>query len=444
MARFCCFLLSVSVLLVPVAFSQTSEEIPSLVGYVTRVVSDTDFDVNQVRVIPNPNVEIQVVREIQGTPIGENAPLFWGERVMVYGSFRDKKRTIRAHKIVEIKPITKEVSGFGLIDRVLSTKGDPAGGGGRMICADGYSILVDKQTATTLEPPLSALSDAGTNIWVRYTGTFRSDGVVVAEKAIFIKNEINAKEEKLLAGDKYDPEKANSNSKQPIKNKTTSLDMKKIPPYHDDVMQARVNRIGQSLIPAYQRALPASDPTKLNFRFYLIKTNPVNDAIALPNGIVLVPKQIAERLTDDSQLATVLASNIASALEKQAYRGIPIREKAAAAEWVGGGAALFLSTAPGVAVWVVAHHISSSTLLNLEEQSDRVSLSLLADAGYNIHEAPVAWWTLTSKHPDKLWLTEPPARSGYLFQVIATSWKTTSATSVAVVPDKTLESAQSD
>jgi len=444
MVRLAGLLLSAWVLLSPIAFSQQSEEVPTLIGYVTRVASNTDFDVNQVRVVENPRVEIQVVREIGGSQVVDNTPLFWGERVMVYGSFRDQKRTIRAHKIVEIKPITKEVSGFGLIDRVLTKSGDPAGGGEWTIRADGYSILIDKQTATTLEPPLTAFSSVGTNMWLRYEGSLRPDGVVVATKAVILKNEVDAKEEKLRAKEEYDPEKVDADAKQnPVRQVVLGWDVQKMPPYHDDVMQARVNRIGQSLVPAYQRALAESDPTKLNFRFYLVENSPVNDAIVLSNGIMLVPKKVMDQLTEDSQLATILASNIASALEKQAYREGSKLEKALAGEWVGAGTALALSLGPGVALWATAHHVEHSTLLRLEEQSDRVGLSLMHDAGYDVSQAPVAWWKLTSKHPDELWRTEPPDRSGYLFEVIAKYWTPAAESRQAELPAKA-ESGQSN
>lgn len=180
----------------------------------------------------------------------------------------------------------------------------------------------------------------------------------------------------------------------------------------------------------------------MNFRFYLIKDNPVHDAINLPNGIILVPKEFVERLTDDSQLAAVLASSMASVLEKQAYREGSKLRKALVAEWIGGGATFFLSTGPGVAVWATAHHIEHSTLLRLEGQTDRVSSELLSDAGYDVREAPIAWWKLNSKHPDELWLTEPPEKSGYLFGVLAVTAKTATEAKQAELPAK-VEAGQS-
>jgi len=188
------------------------------------------------------------------------------------------------------------------------------------------------------------------------------------------------------------------------------------------------------LVPAYQRALAESDPTKLNFRFYLVENSPVNDAIVLSNGIMLVPKKVMDQLIEDSQLAAVLADNIAAALEKQEYRKIPIREKALGAELGAGGAGLFV---PGLGLaTLVTSSAANSALRRLVQQTDRVSLELLSDSGYDVREAPIAWWKLSSKHPDELWLTEPPEKSGYLFSVLATRTKTAAEISESGPPTK--------
>ncbi len=79
-------------------------------------------------------------------------------------------------------------------------------------------------------------------------------------------------------------------------------------------MQARVDAIGATLVAKYQRDLPDADETKINFRFQLIDNKKWHDAVALPSGIILIPHQVVERLQNDSQLATVLADNIATVL----------------------------------------------------------------------------------------------------------------------------------
>jgi hypothetical protein len=57
-------------------------------------------------------------------------------------------------------------------------------------------------------------------------------------------------------------------------------------------MQERVERIGNGLIPAYQRDLLADDPTKIDFRFQVVDWAKRHDAMTLSNGIVLIPEQL--------------------------------------------------------------------------------------------------------------------------------------------------------
>ena len=105
-----------------------------------------------------------------------------------------------------------------------------------------------------------------------------------------------------------------------------SYDPKEYPPFKNDAMQARVEEIGNSLVPDYQRALPGSDPAKIHFRFQVVDNKhfcgllAACEAYAMPGGIIQVPHQISERMQNDSQLAAALADAIACILERQVYR----------------------------------------------------------------------------------------------------------------------------
>jgi hypothetical protein len=179
------------------------------------------------------------------------------------------------------------------------------------------------------------------------------------------------------------------------------MDPKKFPPFKDAAMQARIEKIGSDLVPVYQRALAVSDSAKIDFRLQLIDTKLFRDALALPNGIILVPRQVVERLQNDSQLATVLADGIARTLERQQYR--TQRERKVA--WLVGG-------------------MSSEMEIRTEEkeQSGRVSLVLLHDAGYDIDQAPVAWWLLDPISQQPLTEIEMPDRAGYLYGILGETW----------------------
>jgi hypothetical protein len=187
-------------------------------------------------------------------------------------------------------------------------------------------------------------------------------------------------------------------------------------------MQARVNRIGFSLIPEYQRNLLNDDPSKISFRFQLIDSPKFHDALTLPNGIILIPRQIVERLSEDSQLATVLADNIACALEKQTYRMMPAYTAMSSAQIASDIGEFFvpgLGLATGIANYASAKPIQTDLL----GQSGRVSLDLLQDAGYDIRQAPIAWWTLATKPSGALAETAPPPRALNLYRAIGMIWK---------------------
>ena len=184
-------------------------------------------------------------------------------------------------------------------------------------------------------------------------------------------------------------------------------------------MQARVDRIGATLVPAYQRALPNDDPTRIAFRFQLVDQN-WKDAMTLPSGIILVPHQVVERLENDSQLATVLADNMACALEKQTLRAIPTSQAMTATDIAGAAAE---AVVPGAAAVSLGTFATRSVMERHRlEQSGRVSLALLSDAGYDIAEAPRAWWLLSSKKPKEIANIPVPERAAYLYGIIAVAW----------------------
>jgi hypothetical protein len=57
------------------------------------------------------------------------------------------------------------------------------------------------------------------------------------------------------------------------------------------------------------------------------------------------------------------------------------------------------------------------------EQSGRVSLGLLHDAGYDLQQAPIAWWLLASKPSKNLVDTKIPPRAINLYQTLGIVWK---------------------
>jgi predicted Zn-dependent protease len=256
-------------------------------------------------------------------------------------------------------------------------------------------------------------------VWIKYRGKLQSDGIVHTNSAIFIPNAIPNDEAKLLDKNDYDSTAVAPDAKQSfVSEMYHGLDPKKIPPYKNASMQARVERIGTSIIPAYQRKLLDSDLTKILFHFQLVDRPDFLDCWALPSGIILVPRHIVEQLQNDQELAAVLADCVADVLEKQAYRSQANRRNRKIAE--------FASVAGGVSTFGVVSlgnlGAESSEERTAEDQSGRVSLGLLHDAGYEIDQAPIAWWRLCTKSGKTLVDTPIPRRALNLYKLIGITW----------------------
>jgi hypothetical protein len=413
----------------PGAVSQQQES-PAIDGYVTRAASSSDFDVNGYRVLCSAGTQTTIgqpqskeVLSNEGCP--PDRP-YLGEPMRIYGSVKKKEQAVEAERI-EAQPVVRgEITGSAVIDALPSLDSAGALPGSLLVRADGYRILIDAKTAVTWFAPRKALGDLKPGDWIEYKGNQRADAVIVTESVKLSPNIVSKDEEKLREKYDFDPAAVPPSAKQ----NTASLALigiqgKRFPPYKDAAMQARVNAIGEKLVPAYQRALPDTDPAKINFRFQVIDTKWFRDALSLPSGIILVPHQVVERTQNDSQLATVLADNIACVLEKQEYRELPVSETLAITEIGTEAASVFV---PGL--WLAAEGAAISQeeiRTKAEEQSGRVSLGLLRDAGYDMDQAPIAWWLLAATKPEPTSKILLPYRAAYVYRALGENWHNSNA-----------------
>jgi hypothetical protein len=398
--------------------------VPEIDGYVTRVASSSDFDVNGLRVLCGKDTQTKMglpkSKEFlsnQGCP--QDTPLL-GQPMQIYGSLKKKEHAVEA-TLIEAQPvISGEISGSAVIDAMSALDSSEPQSASLMVRADGYRIHIDSKTEISWSAPLNSIAAVTAGNWIEYKGRQRADGVVEAESAKLGPNTVSDGEEKLRARYEFDPASVSPSEKQSTASMWfIGVRRKRFPPYTDAAMQARVDAIGAKLIPAYQRALPDSDPAKINFRFQVIDTSWFRDALSLPSGIILVPHQVIERMQNDSQLASVLADNMACALEKQQYRNAPALEALTAATWGADVAGIFIPGLgfAGTGTSIAAQELATKT----EDQSGRVSLGLLHDAGYDLDQAPIAWWLLASKKP--ILRTPMPHRAAYLYRALGENWQ---------------------
>jgi hypothetical protein len=188
-------------------------------------------------------------------------------------------------------------------------------------------------------------------------------------------------------------------------------------------LQARVRRIGMSLVPAWQKELLAEDSSQVRFLFVAVddRSREVHTS-SDSQGLILVPAQLAARFRNDDQLAAVLADAIALRLQQQTPTVFQVNMNRTALEEAAGLAAVSLVpyAGPSVASGVYQHEHDKA----LNEQRWRVALELMADAGYDPWQAPEAWRLAgPSKLPADTSTLKYPDRSGYQFAILNLMYK---------------------
>ncbi len=407
--------------------AQTLLSHPDLAGYITRIVSPTDFDVAGTHVICGPQTTYGVQNDKRILSTRTPPPLALGQSIGIMGKLDRKHHTIAAQLVMTNPYQPVPASGAGIVDLVVP---EPATPTDRILRADGYLLRVQPATVLTFAPPLASTTTLSTNLWINYHGVQQADGTILLTRAELRANQIKPAEDDLRTDSDYDPAAVDPNAKQGFLSKSLrGEDPKQIPPYDKNpAMQARIARIGTSVVPAFQRNLPNSDSTKIHFRFQLIDKARWRDAFALPSGVILVPYQIVERLTSDSQVAAVLADSIAITIEKQTLRAIPLSNKMTAANIAGTAGGIFVPGL-GLATGLATGEVDAKLLTQERQQSGRVSLCLLHDAGYDLSQAPLAWWLLASTQPTVTPNVSLPSRAANLYLALGTTWRETLSSS---------------
>ena len=399
---------------------------PDLDGLITALPSSLTPDINGKHVLLTPTTEIKVRNGDRTSPASPADRTFYlGEHLQIFGKL--KSHILEATRIVILPAQPAEVTARGIVEAVL-----PATTSVTLLRAAGYKLLLPASLSVTFLPAGSPNKPLQTNLWIAFHGKQQPDGIILADKVIAFENTIGKSEQKLIDKTDYDPTAIDPDTGQTLLSKAfLGIDPHKIPPYEDHAMQLRLTAIGERLIPAYQRALPTTDPTKINFRFQLIDQGSWRQPLTLGSGIILVPFQIVDRMQNDSQLATLLANSIAVSLEKQAIDTQVSVKMLAATLGLETAGVLCAPIAIGdlaLQAALVPAAISNAKAARLQDEERlRVSLFLLDDAGFDIYQAPHAWWLLSSKKKD-LSQIPLPRRAAYLYQVLGTAWHTRSMT----------------
>jgi hypothetical protein len=315
-----------------------------------------------------------------------------------------------------------QISGSAVIDALPNESSDGTHPDGLLVRADGYTIRINGQSDVHWSGQQHGPANVKAGDWIEYKASPSKNGEYAAQKAKIFPVVVSRGETKLRAKTDFDPSAVPDEAKQSLLRESfVGFDPKRFPPYKDAAMQARVERIGGRLIPAWNQEMPDSNTAKIHFRFQVISAKWFHDAWTLPSGVILISHQVVERMENDDQLATVLADNIACALERQEYRVKPAAHAATAAQ-VGADVAEVFVPFVGPAIQVATIGGASEVLRRQQEQSGRVSLRLLNDAGYDIRQAPLAWWRLATLKNEPVKALSMPDRAAYLYKTLGEHW----------------------
>ncbi len=383
-------------------------------GFVTEVKSPTVFEIDDYKVTRDRSLAIDISTDEDEKSKAAFKPedIRIGTELEVKGEYDESTEELKAKSIKVIFEDTRKLRRTALLEQLPSLTKKGSGWEGE-IRADGQRIRVSQETSLTIKlnkseresdkkneeedsknVPLTSLDELNLDTFVRYEGTQEPDGSINARKIVFHHGELEPGEAKLWHHMEPKVKEPDYSSFAPGELK---MHWKKYHIVPDREAQDYIAKLGESLVPAHQKDLPANDPLKIPFRFYLVEDKSFN-ATAYPNGVVIVHTAVFDFLQDEAQLAFVLAHEISHAVEKHQWQALHYHRTELAALQAGGA---FIPFGGGIVTTLAAQSIQSQFARSLEDQADRVGLEWMLAAGYDIREAPASWKAVSMKKGDR-------------------------------------------
>lgn len=412
-------------------------------GYITEFYSPTSFEIEDYRITRDESVEFEF--ENQNAEVNfRKEDLRIGTLVEIRGLFDEATNELQAAKVKIDLQQFRQLDVTTILDRKPLELQQTESGWRGLIAADGRRVQIEPETKVLfranrsekkqvqtqekrtrenqqreLNPdnkdwfkesksrsngswatesdgklieedfvPLTSLADVGPGTIMTYHGREQANGTVLASKVEFSHNEMEKAEFDLWKQVKVKETPFSFEEHKPGELKIGADKYKVIA---NKEVQAYVNRLGQSLIPEYQKALPESHPQKIHFQFRVVQAKSFN-AGCYPTGMIIIHSDVFNLLENEAQLAAVLAHEIAHATQEHAYREMQHNKKRRTALAIGS------LVAAGMGYYSISRIL---TMVNtamiqgygrtLENQSDRLALQYMADAGYDVREAPRVW-----------------------------------------------------
>lgn len=245
--------------------------------------------------------------------------------------------------------------------------------------------------------PLNSLDQVGPGVYMTYKGRENEDGSVIAESVVFVKNEKTKQEKNLWKELRLKAKEAKtSNAFSTIK-----IGEKKYKVLPEKEIQEYVQRLGESLIPEYQQKLPDDDENKIPFNFNVVFEKGIN-AAAYATGTVVIHHDVFNSLENEAQLAFLLSHEIVHATQEHTIRAMNKDKGKRTGLFIG----RVFAIAMGYGLLARSLELTEAAMVNgyarnQENQADRIALSYMLAAGYDLREAPRTWKVFSQHEGDR-------------------------------------------
>jgi hypothetical protein len=404
-------------------------------GYVTNVISPTQFEIEDYRITRDLSLILELEKEEKEEPIQFHPEdIRVGTELEIKGEYDEKSGELHAKSIKVFLDEYKKIKRTALVERQPVLKQTSEGWEGTFF-ADGQNIQVGPSTKVFFKPNkseskaikqrakqekhaaehqqstqaataesaddlqlLESLDQIGPNTFLTYEGIRQPDGSIAAARLEFVRNEVEKGESRLWRDLEPKVKESEFVQAKPGELKIRNVGKFKLLPSQE--VQAYVQQLGESLVPTFQKDMPASDPNKIHFRFYVVDEKQPN-ASALPNGVVIVHSSLFGVLENEAQLAAVLGHEITHTVEKHVWRQLQYHKKKLMALRIGGAVAAGMG-AYGIrdVTNLVEGAVRNGYSRSLENQADREGLQNMFAAGYDPREAPNVWKQMTKRYGD--------------------------------------------
>jgi hypothetical protein len=383
-------------------------------GYVTNVISQTEFEIEDYRITRDAGFVLDLEHADPGLKFNPN-DIRIGVELEIRGLLNETTGELTAKSIKVDMEQFKRMKQTAILSKApVGVTLTGAGWTGEFY-ADGQHVMIAPTTEVVFKltshekkarsnkdspinmdfSPLSSLDQITVGMSMTYEGQRQpEDGTIRANRVEFMTNDLEEGEAKLWKSLTASSKPAHGLAPGELKINRVG----KFALLPSDEVQEYVAQIGQRLIPAYQREMPANIPRKIPFHFYVVIDKTAN-AFALANGIVVVNSGLIELLQNEAQLAAVIGHEIAHSVNEHSWRELQFHKKKRVA------LAFASAMAAGYGQYDLANVLTSveGAIRNghsrsMENQADRLGLEYMVSAGYDPREAPAVWKLMTKQY----------------------------------------------